>query len=320
MAIKLDMEKAFDRMEWSFLSKKFLALGFSHSWTHLIEQCLSTVSFSVLIDGSPHGKFSPSCGLRQGDPLSPFLFILGSEVLSRLINREEVAGSLYGIKISRQSPPITHLLFADDLMIFAKAKANEASSILKCLNKYEEWSGQKVNTSKSSIFLSKNCTPSSVSFILSILNLHQIPSKARHLGLPLFFHRNKGAAFVDLKQKILSKISGWRAKLLSQAARTTLIKAVANAIPSYSMSLFLLPKSFCKDIESNLRKFWWGCPMEKKHNLMLLGWNSISSPKSWGGLGIRPLESQNLSLLSKLGWNILSKENLLWAPFWPQST
>ena len=75
---------------------------------------------------------------------------------------------------------------------------------------------------------------------------------------------------------------------------------------------FLLPKSFCKNIEYNLRKFWWGYPMEKKHNLILLGWNSISYPKSWGGLGIRPLESQNRSPLAKLGWNIFSKKNLLW--------
>ena len=125
-----------------------MALGFSHSWTHLIEQCLFTVSFSILIDGSPHDKFFPSRGLRQKGPLSHFLFILGSEVLFRLINREEVADSLHRIKISRHSPSISHLLFADDLMIFAKAKANEASSILKCLRKYEEWSGQKVNNYK----------------------------------------------------------------------------------------------------------------------------------------------------------------------------
>lgn len=138
------------------------------------------------------------------------------------------------------------------------------------------------------------------------------PPKPDTLAFPFFFHKNKSVAFVDFKQKILSKISGWRAKLLSQAARTSLIKTVANAIRSYSMSLFLRPKTFCNDIESNLRKFWWGCPLEKKHNLMLLGWKTISSPKSWGGLGIRPLESQTRSLLAKLGWNILYKKNLMW--------
>jgi hypothetical protein len=178
MAIKLDMEKAFDRMEWGFIPQNFLALGFSPDWVHLI-----------------------------------------------------------------------------DLMVFARAKANEASSILNCLKKFSEWSGQKVNLSNSSIFLSKNCTPSMVSPIQSILNLRQIPPKAKQLGLPLFFHRSKKIAFIDLKQKILSKISSWKAKLLSQAARTTLIKTMANAIPSYTMSLFLLLKNLCNDLESNLRKF-----------------------------------------------------------------
>lgn len=107
MAIKLDMEKAFDRMEWNFLLKKFLALGFSQSWIHLIEQYISTVSFFVLLDGSPHGKFSPSRGLRQGDPVSPFLFILGTEVLSRLPICEEALDSIREIKISRHTPYIS---------------------------------------------------------------------------------------------------------------------------------------------------------------------------------------------------------------------
>ncbi|GLT60757.1 hypothetical protein SLA2020_335100 [Shorea laevis] len=245
-----------------FSLKKILALGFSHSWIHLIEQCLSTVSFSVLLDGSPHGKFSPSRGLRQGDPLPPSLhvFILGTEVLSRLISKEEALGTIHRIKISRQSHLISHLLFADDLMVFARAKPSEATTILNCLNTYAGWSGQKVNLSKSSIFFSKNCTPSSISSIHNILNLRHIPSKAKHHSLPLFFQRNKSSSFEDLKQNILSRISSWKTKLLSQAARTTLIKSVANVIPSYSMSLFLLPKAFCNNIEALLRKFWWGSP------------------------------------------------------------
>jgi hypothetical protein len=142
MALKLDMERAFDHMEWSFLFKVLSSLGFSSKWIHMIDQCISTVSFSILLEGSPFGKFAPSRGLRQGDPLSPFLFILGSEALSRLLIKEELAGNLYGIKISRNSPPVFHLLFADDLMVFSKGTANEASCIMRCISKFSSWSGQ----------------------------------------------------------------------------------------------------------------------------------------------------------------------------------
>jgi hypothetical protein len=96
MILKMDMEKAFDRMEWNFLLAIMLKLGFHPSWVNWIRICISTPSFSILINGSPFGLFSPSRGLRQGDPLSPFLFILGSEVFSRLLFKEEAAGNLKG--------------------------------------------------------------------------------------------------------------------------------------------------------------------------------------------------------------------------------
>ena len=152
MAVKLDIEKAFDSMEWGFLLEIIKLLGFSSIWINWIYQCISTSSFSILPDGSPFGFFQPSHGLRQGDPLSPFLFILSSEVLSRLLLKEEQLGNLHGIKMSRNSQ-ISHLLFVDDIMIFSKATKREANSILKCLSTYSIWSGQKLNVSKSSLFL-----------------------------------------------------------------------------------------------------------------------------------------------------------------------
>ncbi|XP_059437358.1 uncharacterized protein LOC132170396 [Corylus avellana] len=250
MALKLDMAKAFDSMEWDFLLKILNLLGFHPTWVQWIHQCITTSSFSILLDGAPFGNFSPSRGLRQGDPLSPFLFIMGSEILSRLIEREENLGLLHGIKMVRMCPPISHLLFADDVIIFSKANVSEAQVILNCLNTYSAWSGQHINLAKSAVLFSKNCSLSRKSSINGILNLAQIPAQGKYLGIPLFLHSKKQDSFIDLKDRIFAKFSGWKARLLSQAARTTLIKSVANAIPTYVMSLFLLPKSLCSAINS----------------------------------------------------------------------
>jgi hypothetical protein len=103
-----------------------------------------------------------------------------------------------------------------------------------------------------------------------------------------------------------------RRKLLSQAAGTTLLKSVANAIPTYLMFIFLFLKSICSDIDTTLLKFWWGFPQEKKHNLSFLSWHSICQPKALGGLGIRSMELLNKALLSRLGWKLTSNQPLLW--------
>lgn len=176
-------------------------------------------------------------------------------MLSRLLIKEEQAGNIHGIKISRNIPSVSHWLFANDLMVFSKGNVVEASCIMCCLSKFLVWSGQQLNLAKSSFCLTKNCRATNTPAIQDILHLRRIPPTAKHLGLPLFFHKNKNLAFKDLKTKILNRISGWETKLLSQPARTTLIKTVANSLPIYLMSLFLFAKAFCLDIDACLRKF-----------------------------------------------------------------
>jgi hypothetical protein len=301
MFLNLDMEKAFDKMEWDFILSVMEKLGFHPVWIRWIRLCISSSSFSILINGSPFGLFSLKRGLRQGDPLSLFLFILGTEVLSRLPFREDALGNIKGLKISRNTPAIHHLLFADDLLIFGKATLKEASNILSCLTKYCLWSGQSIHNGKSSIRFSKNTNPATTALILDILPFSSTSSKSIYLGLPILFGNSKHSTFLNIIDKVKNKMDGWRAKTLSQAGRLALIKLVAAAIPSYAMSTFLLPHKICSQLDKVFKNFWWGFPPTKTRNLSLKSWNSICTPKAFGGLGIRKMRDVNLAFISKLG-------------------
>ena len=136
MGVKLDFQKAYDRLEWNFLTLVLKAFGFSAKFTSMIQQCLSTVQFSILLNGGQCLSFIPSWGIRQGNPISPYLFILGSEVLMRLINREITLGRLSAVNVSGNAPSISKLCYADDLMLFCKAKMSELNVLKNCLEKY----------------------------------------------------------------------------------------------------------------------------------------------------------------------------------------
>ena len=146
MAVKTDMSKAYDRLEWDFIKLVLQRLGFHPKVVRWIVQCVSTVTYSFLINGSPRGRVTPSCGIRQGDPLSPYLFILCSEVLSGLCNKAQEEGSLKGIRVARGTPRLNHLLFADDTMFFLRASKENADALSKLLKRYEEASGQYIST------------------------------------------------------------------------------------------------------------------------------------------------------------------------------
>ena len=254
--MKMDMEKAFDRMEWSFLLAILEKLGFNPIWLSWIGICISFTSFSILLNGSPFGFFSFGRGLRQGDPLSPFLFILGFEVFSRLMSKEERNGCLKRLRIARNCPPIHHLLFTDDLLIFGKASISKTASIKSCLDKYCRWSSQSINASKSSIRFNKCTNPTTSKNISNIIPYPLNTNTSLYLGLPIMLGNSKKKAFQGIIDKVLSRIEGWRVKTLSQAGILVLIKSVAAALPSYALSSFLLPKSFLhwarQDFQKNL--------------------------------------------------------------------
>lgn len=145
MAMKLDMSKAYDRVEWSFLKGIMLKLGFHHTWVSLVMSCVRTVSYSVLINGEPKGFFYPSKGLHQGDPISPYLFLLCAEGLNALLARASKTKTIQGLSISRGGPKLTHLFFANDSVLFCRANMQECNVIMDILKKYERASEQQVN-------------------------------------------------------------------------------------------------------------------------------------------------------------------------------
>ena len=246
------------------------------------------------------------------DPLSPFLFILETEVLSRLLIRQESQALPKGIKIACSCAPISHLLFADDLILFAIVTSKEVFNLNSCLELYNRWSGQSINISKSSIHFSKNTTTSTINSISGIFPFKRASIFSKYLGLPLSFGKAKFAAFKDKLEKVSRKIEGWRAKTLSQAGRTILIKSAAATIPSYAMSTFLLPTSLTFTLDRIFKKNWWGFPKDKSRNLSLKSCSSICLPKEDGGLGFRHMHEFNLSLITKLRWKLMSNADCLW--------
>ena len=156
MALKLDMSKAYDRVEWNYLQKVMETMGFCTRWIGLIMECVRTVSYSILLNDDPKGLINPTRGIRQGDPLSPFLFLLCTEGLHGLIKKSARAEDINGFSICKRGPKLTHLFFADDSLLFCKANPQECGNVLKILAVYEEVSGKKINKVKTSLFFSKS--------------------------------------------------------------------------------------------------------------------------------------------------------------------
>ena len=159
MAIKLDMSKAYDCVEWTFVETIMRKLGFAEKWIIMIMECIRTVQYLILLDGVPKGYIIPSRGLRQGDPLSPYLFLLCAEGLSTLLKKTSSVGRLKGLQTSRLGPWVSHLFFADDSLLFGKASLAESREFMEILKLYEDSSGQQLKREKTTIFFNTNTLP-----------------------------------------------------------------------------------------------------------------------------------------------------------------
>lgn len=251
------------------------------------------------MNGSPFGFFSPGRGLRQCDPMSPALFTIFSDLLSRILDKAEQDGLISGVKVSRLSPKMTHLMYVDDLVIYRKATLEEVAEINRCLQTYCNWTGPAVNWNKYAIHFSGNTTAQMRNANCRLMGMRECHHKESYLGHPFCNFFSKSTVYTGLLEKMKNKISGWKKRTLFMAGRLVLIKSVVQAIPLYVMQSFLLPRSLLQKMDRKIKNFFWGFADDTQHHLHLKSWNSICQPKTMGGLGLRLMTDLNYSLLTK---------------------
>ncbi|XP_057451938.1 uncharacterized protein LOC130743727 [Lotus japonicus] len=291
IAIKVDLEKAYDRLNWSFL-----------------HETLRLVAFN----GGRSSSFTPQRGLRQGDPLSPYLFVLCMERLAHSIGDAVSSGAWKPIKLSRNGPPISHLFFADDLLLFGEATLDQMECIMGCLNGFCSASGMKVSIPKTRLMISKN-VGSAVSRQLSDLSGISLTSDlGKYLGVPLAHKRVTSSSYQYILDRTQTRLSSWRSQMLNFAGRVTLTKSVIAALRTYSMQTCLLPKTVCGKLEKIQRDFIWGST-DRPNGAHSIAWAKLCCPKQNGGLGLRRMHDFNKSLVMKLGWGLVSTPDALWA-------
>lgn len=282
MAIKLDMSKAYDRVECAYLEEMMRRMGFANRWISLIMQCVSSVSYRVLVNGHSYGPIISTRGIRQGDPFSPYLFLLCAEGFSSLLQRAEQNGGLSGIPIAPRATKVSHLFFADDCLLFCRATFQEWSNVMQLIQRYEQASGQKINTSKTTIYFSHNTRVEFKELVGSSMGISLSAGYEKYLGLPSLIGRSKTRSFATILSRVWKRVDGWKEKFLSQAGRKVLIKAMLQGVPTYCMGVFLLPKDLCKQLNQILNRFWWGAH-NKVRFTSWMSWNRLGYSKQRGG-------------------------------------
>ncbi|CAL1361155.1 unnamed protein product [Linum trigynum] len=311
MVLKIDLEKAYDRLRWEFLRDTLKEVGLPSSWINCIMFCVEHNRMRLLWNGELSAPIIPSRGVRQGDPLSPYLFVLCMERLSHRIDQAIQDGLWKPLRLSKNGPLISHLFFADDLILFAETGGNQVRIIKQCLDEFCHSSGQRVNYNKSAIFVSANIDRRRARRLASRAEIPLTVDIGRYLGVMAIHGRVTKSRYQDLMLRIQRKLAPWKAKHLSLAARITVVKSISASIPIYPMQTELLPMNVCRSLDRINRSFIWG-DTEARKKLHLVGWPQLLKPKDKGGLGIRSTREVNLSMLAKGGWRILQEKDNLW--------
>ncbi|XP_074305829.1 uncharacterized protein LOC141641051 [Silene latifolia] len=307
--IKVDLKKAYDSVNWQFLSQMLDALLFPVYFKKLIMECVSSASYSLVLNGNSFGFFHGKKGLRQGDPLSPLLFTIAMEYLTRILNFTTEVLPFKHHSLCRKLK-LSHLMFADDLLVFSKGDYPSVMLLLRSFATFSRASGLEMNNAKSNIYF--NGVHNSIKQQLIACSgcvEGQIPF--RYLGVPITAGKLGKKECKILVEKIVDRIRMLGARKISYAGRLILVKSVLTSLFSYWANIFLIPKGVLKQIDNICRNYLW----DGTNNYMrvpLVGWDHICTPKSEGGLSIKNSYHWDMASIGKLVWWIYSKSDSLW--------
>ena len=248
VVFKIDFEKAYDHVSWDFLDHVMEMKGFGIRWRKWMRGCLSSVSFAVLVNGNAKGWVKASRGLRQGDPLSPFLFTIVADVLSRMLLKAEERNVLEGFKVGRNRTRVSHLQFADDTIFFSSSREEDMMTLKNVLLVFGHISGLKVNLDKGNIY-GINLEQNHLSRLAEMLDCKAFGWPILYLGLPLGGNPKACGFWDPMIERISSRLDGWQKAYLSFGGRITLIQSCFTHMPCYFLSLFKIPTSVAAKIE-----------------------------------------------------------------------
>ncbi|KAK3184200.1 hypothetical protein Dsin_031486 [Dipteronia sinensis] len=290
LALKIDIRKAFDSISWPFLFEVLRCFGFSESFIGWVAAIFDSARISVLINGSPHGYFPCSRGVRQGDPLSPLLFCLAKDFFSRYLTHLVDSGSLTSISSSIGMRAPSHFFYADDAILFCRASPQNLQVILYAFALYGSLSSQRVNWEKYFIFFGKGISGSRITNFLSMSRMRKGGVSMTYLWVPIFIGAPKCRWLIPWADKIKSKLESWKSFSHSMA--------VVMGSFLHSFQVYRWPSSLLKDLNDAIRNFF-------------LDWFDRWSTKDSGGLGVKDLGLLNRAMLKKFTWRMLTEESFV---------
>ncbi|CAM8945788.1 unnamed protein product [Rhodiola kirilowii] len=309
MAWKIDLRKAYDSIDLKFITAMLENLNFPRKFIAWMVMCIQSTSYSIMINGEMVDFFEGKRGLRQGDPLSPFLFTIAMEYLSRLLlSLNKAEGFYYHPKCHRIK--LTHIMFADDLILFSSGRNSAIEAIKEVVFKFLESSGLSINAQKSSLFTG-GMDEAKVVWVEELFGVKSSPLPVKYLGLPLTTKNLSRKDCEILIQKITSRLDCWSNRFLSRAGRKVLVSSVLQSMIFYWARVCLLPKTIIHEVNAICARFLWrgNCDKEGGH---LVKWADVCRVKEEGGLGLKNLECMNYAMVIGQLWGNKGRRSGMW--------